>query len=264
MNLTRSIYALSEIASAYRRVNEALTIPENAKDEVEMAIRKGLPRNYKYGDFIIRWYRNDKARLGNSPTAYSQLVSKYVSNLSNTIDLLKSYDEYIQQLRSQNRLPQTVDIPLRNGQGSIKVNPITDFAGKIRSVEGAQALVAKLGDILYTDTAISTAQPKFAFGPLDRANIRLIGFTENVMCWATKGYETTNKFVFHLWQNAKTLGRGDVYGDPTEQTPYCTHSKNHWDNYADDDENYQQFWYLKRLEHLSMPKQTIGQDGSVE
>ena len=58
------------------------------------------------------------------------------------------------------------------------------------------------------------------------------------MVWSTKEYETTNKFVFQLWQNSKTLGRGDVYGDPSEQTPYCTHSKEHWDDYSEDDPHY--------------------------
>ncbi len=67
--------------------------------------------------------------------------------------------------------------------------------------------------------------------------------------WQTKGYETTNKFVYQLWQNEKTLGRGDVYGEPEKQTPYCTHSKQHWDDYSEDfGSSYKQFWFLKRVD----------------
>lgn len=76
-----------------------------------------------------------------------------------------------------------------------------------------------------------------------------MGFTEHIMCWCTEDYETTNKFVYQLWQNAKTLGRGDVYGDPSLQTPYCTHSKQHWDDYSEGFDRYQQFWFLVRFDN---------------
>lgn len=42
-----------------------------------------------------------------------------------------------------------------------------------------------------------------------------------------------------------------MYGDPSEQTPYCTHSKEHWDNYSKGDENYTQYWFLKKPEGVS-------------
>ena len=85
----------------------------------------------------------------------------------------------------------------------------------------------------------------------DRKNIRIVGLSSNLVCWATKGYETTNKFIFQIWRNDRTLGRGDVYGDPYEQTPYCTHSIQHWDDYADGNPDYQQFWFFERLDNKS-------------
>jgi hypothetical protein len=39
-----------------------------------------------------------------------------------------------------------------------------------------------------------------------------------------------------------------VWGDPTDQTPYCTHSKNHWDDYSEGfGEDYTQYWFLERF-----------------
>lgn len=103
-----------------------------------------------------------------------------------------------------------------------------------------------IGDMLQSSLTIDADKQKYAITDNDRKHIRLVGFTESVMCWCTEGYETTNKFIYQLWQNDKTLGRGDVYGDPKSQTSYCTHSKEHWDDYANEYENYQQFWFVER------------------
>lgn len=79
--------------------------------------------------------------------------------------------------------------------------------------------------------------------------MRLLGSSEHFTCWATEDYKTTNKFVYHLWQNADTLGLGEVWGDPSVQTPYCTHSKMHWDKAASKCDNaYTQFWFLKKVD----------------
>ena len=109
--------------------------------------------------------------------------------------------------------------------------------------------------MLHSDTTIDVNSEKYAFTEEDRKRIRVFDFTEHVAVWATRDYETTNKFVYHLWQNAKTLGRGDVYGDPTDQTPYCTHSKNHWDDYSKNfGEDYTQYWFLERVGGVPLQK----------
>lgn len=49
----------------------------------------------------------------------------------------------------------------------------------------------------------------------------------------------------------KTLGRGDVYGDPSEQTPYCTHSLQHWNDYSGGDTEYTQYWFLRTVDEMT-------------
>lgn len=106
-----------------------------------------------------------------------------------------------------------------------------------------------MGDLVGSGDAIQTDSGKFALDETDRKLIKILGFTSNVVMWQTQEYETTNKFIYQLWQNDKSLGRGDVYGDPQKQTPYCTHSKQHWDDYSEDfGHNYKQFWFLKRID----------------
>ena len=136
-------------------------------------------------------------------------------------------------------------VEIENNGKKLYFDPVKDI-DKIRRLEGFQIFVKAIGDMIHSGTSIETSVQKYAITDKDRKDIKLVGFSEHVMCWSTKGYETTNKFIFQLWQNEKTLGRGDVYGNPTQQTPYCTHSKQHWDDYSDGDPNYEQYWFLKK------------------
>ena len=109
-------------------------------------------------------------------------------------------------------------------------------------------LVKSLGDLVQSEDKIESSVQKYQILPEDRKNISLFASTEHVMCWATKTYKSTNKLVFQLWQNAETLGNGGVWGDPSEQTPFCTHSKAEWEKYSGGDPEYTQFWYLEKPE----------------
>lgn len=138
---------------------------------------------------------------------------------------------------------------VQTGDETLELDPIRDFTSKkVPNPDAARLFIQALGDLVHSDAEIDTSVQKYQILPEDRKNIGILASTQDVMCWFTRTYESTNKFVFQLWQNAETLGRGDVYGDPTKQTPYCTHSKEHWDNYSDGDPDYTQYWFLKKPE----------------
>lgn len=219
---------MGEILEAiYGVISENLTIPENPDDRIEHELRRELDRNYDHADRIIRWYRSDR-KAGKDE---KELRDTYVRNLGNIKDLLKTYDEYMAKLKKLKMHSKHVEIETDDGK-KLKFDPAKDF-DKIRMLSGARKLIAALGDIVHSDTNIDVKDEKYAITDEDRKNIRIVSFTEHVVCWQTQGYETTNKLVYQLWRNPETIGRGDVYGDPNEQTPYCTHSKRHWDDYAE-------------------------------
>ena len=207
--------------------SEALTIPENPRDEIESELRRKLPKNYEHSDRIVRWYRNERK----SGASDGELKNIFIRNLANILDLLKSYSQYVDKLKKNKMSGKKIKMDI--GGKNFSLDPVNDF-DKIRRLSGAKAFIEKIGDVVHSNTSIDVNSEKYAFTDEDRERVWVFDFTEHVVVWATRDYETTNKFVYHLWQNAKTLGRGDVYGDPTEQTPYCTHSKNHWDDYSED------------------------------
>lgn len=218
---------------------ESLTIPQNENDRLEVELYKKLDKGYEHSDRIIRWYRNAKKQGADE----KELKSTFIDNLVNIKDLFKTYETYVERLKKNKMLNRKVELTV--GGKKLQFDPMKDI-DKIRRLEGFQMFVNAIGDTLHSSTTIDTSKQKYAITDSDRKKIRLVGFTESVMCWCTEGYETTNKFIFQLWQNDKTLGRGDVYGDPKHQTPYCTHSKEHWDDYANEYEKYQQFWFIER------------------
>ena len=222
-----------------KHIEENLTIPQNKDDKIEVELYKKLEKNYDHSDRIVRWYRNSKK----SGVKENDLKKTFVDNIANIKDLFKTYDSYIDSLKKMKMLNKKVEI--ENNGKKLYFDPVKDI-DRIRRLEGFQIFVKAIGDMVHSGTSIETSVQKYAITDKDRKNIKLVGFSEHVMCWSTKGYETTNKFIFQLWQNEKTLGRGDVYGDPTEQTPYCTHSKEHWDDYSDGNPNYEQYWFLKK------------------
>lgn len=245
-----NISAMAEILEAIDRImSENLTIPENPDDKVEKELRRKLDKNYDHADRIIRWYRADKK----AGTDEKELKRMYVSNLDNIKDLLKTYDEYIGKLKKLKMHSKPVEIETDKGR-KIQFDPVKDF-DKIRRLSGARKLISALGNIAHSDATIDVDDQKYAITDKDRKNIKIVAFTEHVVCWQTQGYETTNKLVYQLWRNPNTIGRGDVYGDPDEQTPYCTHSRNHWDEYAEEyGDDYKQFWYLIRMDNGNVAK----------
>ena len=170
----------------------------------------------------------------------------FVDNLANIIDLFKTYDDYISRLKKLKLLNGKIEI--QTATKPVEMDPVRDV-DKIRRLRGFQMLVKALGDLAHSDMVVDTPLEKYALNETDRKNIRIVGLSPNLVCWATKGYETTNKFIYQIWRNDKTLGRGDVYGDPSEQTPYCTHSIEHWKSYSNGDPDYQQFWFFERLDN---------------
>ena len=225
--------------SLNKHIKENLTIPQNKDDKIEVELYKKLEKNYDHSDRIVRWYRNSKK----SGVKENELKKTFVDNIVNIKDLFKTYDSYIDSLKKMKMLNKKVEI--ENNGKKLYFDPVKDI-DRIRRLEGFQIFVKAIGDMVHSGTSIETSSQKYAITDKDRKNIKLVGFSEHVMCWSTRGYETTNKFVFQLWQNEKTLGRGDVYGDPTKQTPYCTHSKEHWNDYSDGNPNYEQYWFLKK------------------
>lgn len=191
-----------------RQLNEALTIPVNDQDELEKKLYQKLPKSWPHADRVVRWYRNEKK----SGTDESELKKIFIDNLANVVDLFKTYDDYVSRLKKLKLLDRKIEI--QTATKPVEMDPIRDV-DKIRRLKGFQMLVKALGDLAHSDTVVDTPLEKYALNGNDRKNIRIVGLSSNLVCWATKGYETTNKFIFQIWRNAKTLGRGDIYGDPT-------------------------------------------------
>ena len=75
---------------------EAITIPPNENDEDEVILRKKLGGHSKWGDFIIRWYRN--AKKGGEDR--DDLRDEFLTNFDNIKDLLRTYESNIEKLKS--------------------------------------------------------------------------------------------------------------------------------------------------------------------
>lgn len=247
--MDRFIDYYKNLTEHLRTLTEALTIPENPSDETEVELRKKLSPRYEHSDRIIRWYRN-AVKSGEDP---KDVEAEFVRNLGNIQDLLKTYDTYVADLRRMKLDGRKLSLDVQGGK-TIEVDPVKDI-DKIRKLRGFQAVVQKLGDLVHNDVSIDSGSEKYQITDEDRKNICLLGASEHVMLWRTAQYESTNKFIYQLWQNANTLGRGDVYGNPSEQTPYCTHSKEHWNDYSEEfGDRYRQFWFLKRLPEFNCGK----------
>lgn len=221
---------------------------KNREKAVAKAREKAAVPLYRtYGDTIIGWYRKDRE----DGKSERELQQAYLRDLSNIRDFLAAYDRSLEDLRKKGLANEKVKVDLGDGTGT-ELSPFGVFkSGKLDTIEKAKLFMDGLNRLLGTvsDTAeIQTGSKNYRIHPNDRKNIWLVGETQHVMCWSTETWESTNKFVYQLWQNAETLGRGDVYGDPSVQTPYCTHSKEHWDDYSEGDEFYRQYWFLKKPE----------------
>ena len=231
------------VESCQLDVDEGLTIPENPDDPIEKKIRAELPRGYRWGDLVIGWYRNEKK----TGTPDEELEQTYVTDIPNLIDLLNTYEKFLDLYRKQKMVGKKVVIDV--GEKTFEIDPIKDFTSKkLRRPYAAKLVVKALGNLVQSSTSIVSDKSKYQITEEDRNNIWLLSSTKNVMCWATREYETTNKFIYQLWQNAETLGRGDVYGDPENQTPYCTHSREHWNDYSEGDPAYTQYWFLMKTD----------------
>ena len=186
---------------------------------------------------IIGWYRNHKKWKGSV-----FLRNTYIDNFDNLVDLLKSYEEYLKEMTSRKLLDRKVKFEI--SRRNYVFDPAKDFNLKNipRPLE-AKHFVQAMGEIVGGGD-----EARYEIESQDAGNIGLYDSSEHVMCWWTKTYKSTNKFIFQLWQNAKTLGNGGVFGDPEHQTPYCTHGRTHWNDYSRGNPNYTQYWFLEKPE----------------
>ena len=233
-----------------RLLDEALTIPADKAGPVELKLRAALEKrkDCKHEDVIVKCCRSDEK---SGKVDAKQLAQTYIVGLGNIIDLLKVYDkckdEYLQQ-----KLEKKVKIERADGKVA-ELDPLKDL-NKISRLPALKQFIEKFEKLVQSDTSIQTSFSKYAITDSDRNCIRLMCWNSHVMVWGTKKFEPSQKFAVQLWQNIKTIDSGSAYGDPDEQCPYCTHSRNHWDNHADDDPEYEQYWYLKIPEGVSCTK----------
>lgn len=222
-------------------LDEALTIPADKAGPVELKLRDALSKrkDCKHEDVIVKCCRSDEKSGKIEP---KQLVQTYIVGLGNIIDLLKVYDkckdEYIQQ-----KLDKKVKLERADGK-VVELDPLKDL-NKISRLPALKQFIENFEKLVASDTSIQTSFKKYAINDHDRECIRLMCWNSRVMVWGTKEFEPSQKFAVQLWQNIETIDSGLAYGDPDEQCPYCTHSKNHWDNHSDGDPDYEQYWYLK-------------------
>lgn len=232
-------------------LDEALTIPPDKAGPVELKLRDVLEKKYKdfnNQDIIVKCCRNDEK---SGKMSAKELVQIYIVGLGNIIDLFKVYDkcksEYLQQ-----KLQKKIKIERADGK-VVELDPLKDL-NRIGRLPVLKQFIEKFENLVRSDTSIQTAFSKYAINDHDRDCIRLMCWNKNVMVWGTKQFEPSQKFAVQLWQNIDTIDSGSAYGDPDEQCPYCTHSKGHWDNHADGDPDYEQYWYLKIPEGVSCTK----------
>lgn len=232
-------------------LDEALTIPADKAGPIELKLRDALEKKYKdftYQDTIVKCCRNDE-KSGKIPS--KELVQTYVLGLGNIIDLLRSYDkcktQYIQQ-----KIDKKVKIERADGK-TVELDPVKDL-NKIGRLAVLKQFIDKFENLVSGDSSIPTTFQKYAILDEDRPCIRLMCWNKNVMVWGTREFVPSQKFAVHLWQNIETIDSGSAYGEPDVQCPYCTHSKNHWDNHAGDDPDYEQYWYLKIPNGVSCTK----------
>ena len=222
-------------------LDEALTIPADKAGPVELKLRDALSKrkDCKHEDVIVKCCRSDEKSGKIEP---KQLAQTYIVGLGNIIDLLKVYDkckdEYIQQ-----KLDKKVKLERADGK-VVELDPLKDL-NKISRLPALKQFIENFEKLVASDTSIQTSFKKYAINDHDRECIRLMCWNSRVMVWGTKEFEPSQKFAVQLWQNIETIDSGSAYGDPDEQCPYCTHSKNHWDNHSDGDPDYEQYWYLK-------------------
>ena len=208
------------------------------KKRQKEAAAKRDPFLEKWGDMIIGWYRNHK-KLGKGDIF---LRNKYIDNFDNLVDLLKSYEEYLNDMTSRKLLDRKVKFEISRKE--YVLDPAKDFNLKNipRPLE-AKHFVQAMGEIVGGGSGA-----RYEIEDADLGNIGLFDSSEHVMCWRTRTWKSTNKFIFQLWQNAETLGNGGVFGDPEHQTPYCTHGRSHWNEYARGNPDYTQYWFLEKPE----------------
>ena len=241
-----------------RRLQERLTISLDLSDPIEKNFKSSLDKDYDFADNIIRWYRNSKKEGMSS----SELTSIYKTNLDNLIDLLNDYKDCIKKIRSAGKKSLTVSIKTRKGSNqSFGIDDLDKF----NFLDIAQNFIKAVCDEAAKLSTVSTGKAKYQITNEDAKKIYLLDFSKNVALWVTEGpdRDTTNKLVYQLWNNVEDadskMNRGDVWGNPKEFSPYCTHSENHWKSYSkkaynNDPKNYKQFWYLKKIPEANYVK----------
>lgn len=220
-----------------KNILERVTILPKDNDEIEAKIRAKLDSLSKEKqqlnfDPIIRWYRNDVK----NNIQQNVLTLRYINGLNNIID------EIIEYYDSLEKHPNIANEKILINNREIAANNLAE----IRRYENAMHFLSKVR--ILANRRIAQKTPKeYELATDDMLAIELIGESEHVMAWETRGYETTNKFVFNLWQNPNM---NVTYGNKEINSPYCTRMKGHWDSYSTDtfEDEYRQVWFLIKLD----------------
>ena len=101
-----------------------------------MILRKKLGGHSKWGDFIIRWYRN--AKKGGEDR--DDLRDEFLTNFDNIKDLLRTYESNIEKLKSLKIENEPIEFEV-SGK-TLKFHPIKDIQ-KIRRLEGFELLLCR-------------------------------------------------------------------------------------------------------------------------
>ena len=181
------------------------------------------------GTIIWNWYQKDKRNLQRS-----ELEHIYGSQFKEILDKLSLYDNYCKSLDKDYFKVGNFDFKIKNNEGLLK----------LRSVKGLETVLNRMNELINgSSTGDKTFDQNFTMDENDKKNIRFLGSTENLICFVTKNYKSTNKFIYGIWRNSNM---NSPYGHPEENSPFCTRMSNHWQDYSDRNANYEQFWiFLK-------------------
>ena len=220
-----------------KNILERVTILPKDNDEIEAKIRAKLDSLSKEKqqlnfDPIIRWYRNDVK----NNISQEELKHRYIDNLNNVIDEIVEYYNMLE------KHPNIANEKITINNKEILAKNLSE----IRKYENALKYFSEIRKLANRRIAQKTPE-EFELQTDDILAIELIGESEHIMAWETRGYETTNKFVFNLWQNSNM---NVDYGDKEINSPYCTRMKEHWDSYSQGiyESEYRQIWFLKKLD----------------
>lgn len=191
---------------------------------------------FAYTTYIFQWYLKEK-KLG---VPEDELKRKYVDAYQEIVDRLIQYDILKKQIEKFGKKDAEIIITpkfkfqLKDNKG----------LNRIQRVEGLSKVISAMSD--YIEEKSTDVVNEYKMTSADYANIKLIGQSTNMIVWSTKTFESTNKFIYFIWRNDNM---NSSYGEPEENSPFCTRQATHWKSYSHNNPDYQQFWYFKKPEN---------------